>query len=53
MEEIVVEGLTHDNFLVLEQVLKTYKVSVIDEITYEDLLAVYTKVKQIVDYLET
>jgi uncharacterized FlgJ-related protein len=49
MEELIVEGLTTENFLVLEKLIKTYKVSLNDDISFEDIQDLYNKVKQIVD----
>lgn len=52
MEELIVEGLTTENFIVLEKILKSYKVSLADDISFDDILDLYNKVKQIVDCLD-
>ena len=51
-DEIIVEGLSPNDFKVLEKILKTYKVSLDSEIKFHDIVNVYNKVKQITDYLE-
>jgi hypothetical protein len=51
MDELIVEGLCSEDFKVLEKILKTYKVSLSSDITFEELASLYNKVKQIVDYL--
>lgn len=52
MDELIIEGLDASDFIVLEKVLKTFKVSIEDEIPYHAIEALYGKVKQIVDYLD-
>ena len=52
MDEVIVEGLEENDFLILEKILKTYKVSLADEVSYSEFLNVYNKVKQVIDYLE-
>lgn len=52
MDEVIVEGLSQENFVVLEKILKSYKVSIDSDISFDDVVDVYNKVKEIVDYLE-
>lgn len=52
MKEVVVEGLEEADFIVLEKILKTYKVSLSDDISFEDIRNLHTKVEQIVNYLK-
>lgn len=52
MEEVVVEGLAVEDFIVLERIIKSYKVSLNDDITFQDIINLHTKLKQIVDYLQ-
>lgn len=51
MSEIIVEGLCPEDFKILEKILKTYNVSLSSDITFEELVSLHNKVKQIVDYL--
>jgi hypothetical protein len=52
MEELIVEGLEAGDFIVLERIIKSYKVSLDDEISFQDIKNLHAKVKQIVDYLQ-
>ena len=52
MDEVIVEGLVEGDFLILEKILKTYKVSLADEVSFGEVLSIYNKVKQVLDYLE-
>lgn len=52
MEEVIVEGLNPKDFIVLEQILRTYKVSLDSNILYADIVELHNKIKQIIDYLE-
>lgn len=51
MEELIVEGLTEEDFILLEQILKTYSITLNSDISVDDLKGLYIKVKQIADYL--
>jgi hypothetical protein len=52
MDEVIVEGLEESDFLILEKILKTYKVSLADEVSFSEVHSIYNKVKQVIDYLE-
>lgn len=52
MEELIVEGLEVEDFVVLERILKTYKVSIGDDISFQDIINLHAKVKQIVNCLQ-
>ncbi len=52
MDELIIEGLDTNDFIVLEKVLKRFKVSIDDDIPYFIVESLYKKVKQIVDYLD-
>jgi hypothetical protein len=52
MKEVVVEGLEEKDFVILERILKTYKVSLSDDISFEEIRNLHSKVEQIVSYLE-
>jgi hypothetical protein len=52
MEELIVEGLTAENFIVLEKILKNYKVSLAGDISFAEILELHGKVKQVVDCLK-
>ena len=51
MEELIVEGLTEEDFILLEHILKTYSITLNSDISIEELKELYAKVKQITDYL--
>ena len=52
MEEVIVEGLEPGDIVVLERIIKNFKVSIDDNISFEEVQQVYNKVKQILDYLQ-
>jgi hypothetical protein len=52
MEELLVEGLTPEDFKILRDILKTYKVSLSDSISFDDIINLYSKINEIVDCLE-
>jgi hypothetical protein len=52
MEELIVEGITPEDLSLIKKVLEAYTVSIVSEISYDDILAVYNKIKDIVDCLE-
>jgi hypothetical protein len=37
---------------VLEKILKTYKVSLESDVSFDDILNLHNKVRQVIDYLE-
>jgi hypothetical protein len=52
MEELIVEGLTPQDFNILKEILKTYKVSLNDTIAFDDIVNLYYKITEIVNCLE-
>lgn len=52
MKELIVEGLEAEDFIVLEYILKTHKVSIEDSVSFQDVTNLYTKVQQIVKCLK-
>ncbi len=52
MEELVVEGLIPEDFKMLRDILKTYRVSLSDSITFVDITNLYNKINEIVVCLE-
>lgn len=52
MEELIVEGLEKEDFIVLEKILKTHKVSLSDDVSFQDVINLYNKVEQIVKCLQ-
>lgn len=52
MEELIVEGLEKEDFIVLEKILKTYKVSLSDDVFFQDVINLHNKVEQIVKCLQ-
>ena len=51
MEELVVEGLTPEDFIFLEKILKSYPITLESEINHGTLTNLHNKVKQITNYL--
>jgi hypothetical protein len=52
MNEVIVEGLEQEDFVILEKILKTYKVCIDSEVSFSDISCLYGKVKQVLDYLK-
>jgi hypothetical protein len=52
MNEVIVEGLEPNDFIILEKILKSYKVSIDSEVAFADIIDLHNKVKQVIDYLE-
>lgn len=52
MNEIIIEGLEPKDFDLLEKILKTYLITLESKISYNDLLNLYNKIKQIQDHLK-
>ena len=52
MNEVIVEGLETNDFVILEKILRTYKVSLESDISFENILNLHNKVRQVIDYLE-
>lgn len=52
MEELIVEGLTPEDFKLLKEILSEYKVSINSTTSFVDVLNLYTKVSEIVSCLE-
>lgn len=50
-QDLIVEGLEPEDFIVLEHALKVCRLSIDDNITMEQLIDVYNKIKKIVDYI--
>ena len=52
MEELIVEGITPDDLILLKKILETYTVSINSEISFNDITNVYVKITDIVTCLE-
>ncbi len=52
MNEVIVEGLEPKDFIILEKILRTYKISIDSDISFDSLLDLHNKVQQVIDYLE-
>lgn len=52
MNELIVEGLETKDFVLLEKILKSYKVSIDSEVTINEIVEIHNKVKQVLDYLQ-
>jgi hypothetical protein len=52
MDEVIVEGLEPKDFIILEEILRSYKVSLNDTISFSEIIDLHNKIKQIIDYLK-
>ena len=52
MEELIVEGLSTEDFILLEKLIRTYPTTLDSDISYQNITSLYSKIKQITDYLE-
>lgn len=52
MEELVVESVTLEDFLLIKRVLETYNINIKSEISYEEIQSVYKKITDIVTCFE-
>ncbi len=53
MNELIVEGLTPEDFVLLQKIISTYNVSVSSDIRWEELIKLLTKIEQINNALST
>ena len=53
MEELIVDGITPEDFDTLKLILETYPVSINGDITYEKVFTLHSKVSQIVEALRS
>lgn len=51
MNEVIVEGLNEEDFVLLKKIVESYKSSINDEISFGDLLTIYNKLSQVLSYL--
>jgi len=52
MDEVIVEGLEPKDIVILEKIIRNFKVSIDDDISFAELQQIHNKVKQILDYLQ-
>ena len=52
MNELIVEGIEIEDFLLIKKILETYKVSINSEISFKEVQNLYNKIIDIVTYLE-
>jgi hypothetical protein len=52
MEDIIVEGLQESDFILLEQILRNYSVSIGSSVSFQEITDLYIKINQIVKQLE-
>jgi hypothetical protein len=52
MEELIVEGITPEDLLLLKRIIETYTVSIKSEISFDDISNIYNKITDIVRCLE-
>jgi hypothetical protein len=51
MEELIVEGLTPQDFNLLREILRTHRVSIDSAISFNDIINLYSKITEIVNCL--
>lgn len=51
IREVVIEGLTEEDFYLLQKILATHKVSIEDEISYHDIVDLHDKICDILTHL--
>ena len=51
MNEIIVEGLDQEDFILLKKIVESYKTSINDEVTFKDLINIHDKLSQVLAYL--
>jgi hypothetical protein len=52
MEELIVEGITPEDLSLIKKVLETYTISIVSEISFDDISNIYNKITDIVRCLE-
>jgi pantothenate kinase len=52
MQEIIVEGLDEQDFVLLKKIVETYKVSLNEEISFSEIEHIHNKLSQVLDYLQ-
>jgi hypothetical protein len=53
MNELIVEGLTPEDFRLLQKIISTYNISVASDIKWDELIKLLTKIEQINNALST
>ena len=53
MNELIVEGLTSEDFVLLQKIISTYNISVSSDIEWEKLIKLLSKIEQINNTLAT
>ena len=51
MNEIIVEGLDEGDFVLLKKIVESYKSSINDDMSFDDLVSIHDKLSQILTYL--
>ena len=52
MDELIVEGITPSDFLLIKKILETYSITIESEISFKDIKDLHDKVIDIVKCLE-
>ncbi len=52
MNELIVEGLEPSDFVVLEKIIRNFKVSIEDDVSFDEIANIHNKVKQVLAYLQ-
>ena len=52
MDELIVEGITSEDLILLKKILETYTVTIKSEISFDDVCMLYNKITDVVNCLE-
>lgn len=52
MDELIVEGITSSDFLLIKKLLESYSVTLEGEVSFNDIKSLYDKITDIVNCLE-
>lgn len=52
MDELIVEGITPEDLLLLKRIIETYPVSIKSEVSFDEIYGIYNKISDIVSCLE-
>lgn len=52
MDELIIEGITPEDLILLKKILETYTVTIKSEISFDEVSNIYSKISDIVSCLE-
>jgi hypothetical protein len=52
MEELIIESITPEDFLLIKKILETYKVGIMSDVSFNELHSIYEKITDIVACFE-